>query len=164
MHILDRYPTLRSLTAIEVEGLGQGVVTDVVDMLAEDSTGSLRRQLDIFCAARDGRLRELEPEIKAGLYESRLVPDPNEEQREAIWHSIEAELRKLDLADRFAAALELYEFAALEEGPMDPILLAELQLRIEEHERNPSAAIPHEEVMRRFEELKKKWEKKDRDL
>jgi hypothetical protein len=161
MHVLARYPMLRVLTAIEVEGLAQGVVTDAADRLDGDASGLLRRQLDDFCAARDARLHELEPEIESGLYEPRLTPHPNEEQREAIFAVMETELRALDDAARFAMALELYEFAALEEGPMDPILLAELQLRIEEHERHPSAAIPYEEVMRRLAELKEKWKTKD---
>ena len=160
-HILNRYPKLRGLTAIEVEGLAQNVVTDLVKIFDEDSSGSLRRQVDAFCAERDARLEELWPAIKAGLYETQLAPEPNDEQREAIFDLIETEFRKLDTTTRLAVALELYEFAALEEGPMDPILLAELERRREEYERDPSTAITHEEMQRRFEEWKKQRKKPD---
>ena len=161
MHILDRYPKLRGLTPIEVEGLAQNVITDLVQKFDDDPTGSLEQEVAAFCAQRDARLEELWPEIKAGLYETQLAPEPNEEQREAIFALVEADLRKLDTTARLAVALELYEFAALEEGPMDPILLAELQQRIEDFERNPSSGISLEEMRRRFEEWKKQWKKPD---
>jgi hypothetical protein len=153
MTIFDRFPNIRYLTWLEIEWLAQGILTDVIRGLDDDLPGLRRLKLDACIAERNRRLAELEPEINAGLYESQLTPEPNEEQRDAMAAAIGKEIANLPLDQRLALSRALYELAALEEGPMDPVLLAELEIRLEEHRANPDAAISHEEAQRRFE----KW-------
>jgi putative addiction module component (TIGR02574 family) len=64
-----------------------------------------------------------------------------------------AELLKLDAEERLQAAEELWESVANDqEGPsgLSDEQLAEIERRIEEHERDPSSAIPWEVVRARL--------------
>jgi len=61
-----------------------------------------------------------------------------------------AELLKLDPEERMRAAEELWESVSEEAFALSKEQMEEIELRIEEHERDPSMAIPWEVVRARL--------------
>lgn len=61
-----------------------------------------------------------------------------------------AELLKLDPQERRLAAEELWDSVENDDAPLTPAQAAEVKRRLDEHERDPSTAIPWEVVRARL--------------
>ena len=151
--ILDRFPELRRLTVWEIETLAQDVVMRVARVADREGNTELTAKLNDLCHRRDVRMEELRGRREAGLDETELSPEPNEEQRAAMLSALERQMADRDFDAQMAIAFELYEIVAREEDPPDPILVEILRERQKEADEHPERMVPCEVVKARLEKI-----------